>query len=455
MKDLSPSTLSFFRSYSDENLLGSDLTLNLCTSSSGKFTNCISDEPLPVYDNDNADPTVRAEEPTGGGLAGWAVAVIILAVLALLSCIGGFVVYKYQQRDEDDMQEQPREKHVYNGMYYPTGSMPRKPRRVTTHSTYHDSTRSRGDAHSRSRSHAYHQEQGRGRHPRPIRREPRMYEPNSTPDTSDSTEAELAVDLILSETSREDPAFDEENFSINTYSTRKKRVGRDPTMYIPGQEDRPDPEAGGGQLVLIADGEGGQGYHEDPPLKVKRDPSSYEPTAGTSEAVPDSRHPGPPHEPTPEYYGEEGLDAGESHCIYPISEEDSNRRNQNIDDSGRSNRSSRHKNDRSDRSGYASIDDSVRSNRSSRDNYGQSERSGYSSSYGLPEMSDYMLSFVTEAPSHDEMSGNNLTVDMEEVEEMYHESFQTQVPGSVQTDMPRSAKKKKRRTRSKQKSFPV
>ena len=68
MKDLSPSTLFFFRSYSDENLLGSDLTLNLCTSSSGKFTNCISDEPLPVYDNDNADPTVRAEEPTGGGL---------------------------------------------------------------------------------------------------------------------------------------------------------------------------------------------------------------------------------------------------------------------------------------------------------------------------------------------------------------------------------------------------
>merc|ERR1712232_224684 len=197
-----------------------------------------------------------------------------------------------------------------------------------------------------------------------------MYEPTTTPDTSDSTEAETAIDLILSETSREDPTFDDEHFSINTYTTRNKRVGRDPTMYIPGQEDRPDPEAGGGQLVVVEDGEDGRRYHEDPPLRVKRDPSSYEPTVGTaeSEEEADSRHPGSPREPSTEYYGEGGLDATESHGIgiYPISEEGSLRRSEKIDDSVRSNRSSRDKNDRSDRSGYSSIDDSVRSNRSSR-----------------------------------------------------------------------------------------
>merc|ERR1712232_1106011 len=140
-------------------------------------------------------------------------------------------------------------------------------------------------------------------------------------------------------------------------------------------------------------------------------------------------------------------DTSESHGIgiYPISEEGSLRRSEKIDDSVRSNRSSRDKNDRSDRSGYSSINDSVRSNRSSRDNHGRSERSGYSSSYGLPEMMGYDLSFVTKDPSHG-MNESSLTNDMEDMDESYHVSFKTEVPRSA---------KKKRRSRSKQKSFPI
>merc|ERR1712232_88975 len=91
------------------------------------------------------------------------------------------------------------------------------------------------------------------------------------------------------------------------------------------------------------------------------------------------------------------------------------------------------------------IDDSVRSNRSSRDNHGRSERSGYSSSYGLPEMMGYDLSFVTKDPSHG-MNESSLTNDMEDMDESYHVSFKTEVPRSA---------KKKRRSRSKQKSFPI
>ena len=419
------------------NLLGSDLALNLCSSQSGQFTNCISDEPRPVYEKDDSSndagrvskPAALAEEPTDEGLAGWAVAVIVLVVLALLSCVGGLALYTYHRRDEDGKQKQPLEKHVHNGLYYPQESVLRKPRRVTTHSTNQDSARSRGDAPGRSRP-----ARGQGRAPsRPIRREPRtyhgqdrMYEPTATPDTSDNTDAESAVDLILSETSREDPSFDDEVFSFNTYATRSnKRVGRDPTMYIPGQEDRPDPEAvGGGQLVVIADGGDGRRYHEDPPLRVKRDPSSYETTSARDEGAA-SHHPRPLRREPTAYYDEGGMDASEPHSIYPISEDGSHRHTHKIDDSARSNRSYRENND-------------------------QSERSGYSSLYELPEMSTYNLSFATEAPSHD-MSEGNLTDESEEVDESFHESFQTEEPKSTA----RSVKKKKRRSQPRQKSFPV
>jgi hypothetical protein len=63
-------------------------------------------------------------------------------------------------------------------------------------------------------------------------------------------------------TPEDHPSFGDDSFTINTYSTKHK-ISRDPTMYIPGQEDRPDPYSE-------------SGWSDDgPPFKSKRDPTMY------------------------------------------------------------------------------------------------------------------------------------------------------------------------------------
>jgi len=49
----------------------------------------------------------------------------------------------------------------------------------------------------------------------------------------------------------------------------KKKIGRDPTLYIAGDEEKPDPEEA---LMLTNDG---VTYKDGPSLKVKRDPTMY------------------------------------------------------------------------------------------------------------------------------------------------------------------------------------
>ena len=50
---------------------------------------------------------------------------------------------------------------------------------------------------------------------------------------------------------------------------KKKKMGRDPTLYIAGDEEKPDPEEA---LMLTNDG---VTYKDGPSLKVKRDPTMY------------------------------------------------------------------------------------------------------------------------------------------------------------------------------------
>ena len=49
---------------------------------------------------------------------------------------------------------------------------------------------------------------------------------------------------------------------------KKKKMGRDPTLYIAGDEDKPDPEE---EMMLT----NGVTYKDGPSLKVKRDPTMY------------------------------------------------------------------------------------------------------------------------------------------------------------------------------------
>jgi hypothetical protein len=90
----------------------------------------------------------------------------------------------------------------------------------------------------------------------------------------DSEEDDGDVQIVLAEP--QDPQFHDDSFTVNTYGTRaSKKPGKDPTMYVPGQEDKPDPDSDILMLTDGADASGRRYYVEDPPLKPKRDPTMY------------------------------------------------------------------------------------------------------------------------------------------------------------------------------------
>jgi hypothetical protein len=76
---------------------------------------------------------------------------------------------------------------------------------------------------------------------------------------------------IVLATPQDHPSFDDDSFTIDTYGTRQK-ISRDPTMYIPGQEDKPDPDS----KSLWSDISNSRREHyEDRTLKPKREPTMY------------------------------------------------------------------------------------------------------------------------------------------------------------------------------------
>lgn len=81
------------------------------------------------------------------------------------------------------------------------------------------------------------------------------------------------VEIVCNEP--EDPQFDDDYFTVNTYGTRPNRKGRDPTMYAPGQEDLPDPDDEVQNSGRSARSARTRKYKEDPPLRPKRDPTMY------------------------------------------------------------------------------------------------------------------------------------------------------------------------------------
>ena len=154
----------------------------------------------------NGDPPVENNE-----LPGWAIALIIIIVLLLLCCIGYAIFAMCFKRDNDSNE-------VHNNIY-----MDEKNR---------NGSRGGDGYFLDEKSHVSR----KSRQTRGSRR-PRIAEVAYEEEEEENTDE---VQIVLSQP--QNPRFDDDSFSINTYGTRTpKRQGRDPTMYIPGQEDRPDP----------------------------------------------------------------------------------------------------------------------------------------------------------------------------------------------------------------------
>jgi len=235
----------------------------------GKYDLCVEDITTPAPVPPPPMALVVESDPDEGGLAGWAISLIIIFVLLFVCCIGyAIAVFCFGVancfdecfRDHDDTKE------IHNNIYFDDRS--RESRRSRKMLAIEDGSRASGYTSRRS---------GHSR----------------------------AIELATPEEEDESFRFPDDAFTVeaskctrgtkSTYGT-KHRQGRDPTMYIPGQEDKPDP-----QTLMITQGRdptmyipgqedkpepdyesswfsesnGSRRHHEDPPLKPKREPTMY------------------------------------------------------------------------------------------------------------------------------------------------------------------------------------
>ena len=210
--------------------MSGDLEINFCTLSDGIYSLCVIDEEgdvgISVPDVGTSVPiTLQSKE---NGLAGWAIALIVILVLSLVCC-GGYAIAVmcfgvancFQDHDNN------KGKDIQNNIYMDERRGP-----VDYERRLAIMDGRSGDNESRAAI---------------------SYEQRQTPQAS-----AVRDDLL------EDLSFH------GSFKSYKRKTSRDPTMYIPGQEGRPDPIDFHG-----SNDRSGRMYSEEPPLKPKREPTMY------------------------------------------------------------------------------------------------------------------------------------------------------------------------------------
>ncbi len=210
--------------------IGGNIGINFCTIGNGGYNDCAIEK---------SEATLSASSPSSGGrtsmysddegLAGWAIALIVILVLSIVLC-GGYAVAViffgvancFKFRDTD-----PKAK-FRNNIYLDGGDG------LSKHSNR--------DVDARSRTSGYHSRQ-----------------------------------LVLAGPQSQSVAPREDAFTINSYATSRRKVSRDPTMFIPGQEGKPDPNP---NILTITYGEASTSSHrysssDRHSLKPKREPTMY------------------------------------------------------------------------------------------------------------------------------------------------------------------------------------
>jgi len=271
------------RQFSDVNFLAGGIDFNLCTSQSGDFTVCARDltaSPTPPKPTPRPRPKPGASLPVGevgisgingrDGLAAWAIALIALVSATALLCFVylAYLGLKAVLIDED------KDTKVFVSDKSLAG------RSVRTRSSRR-SKKSR-DGSSRPLAITAHGEEDD---------QLVMYD-NRSEGLTLPTMFNQDRFTVNSEASTQD-------FTINTRTTRDQtlyltgpsvggrstRVGRDPTMYVPGGSRRPDPSVSG-TILMIDDGghyssysrRYGEDYEDSKSrqsTRPKRDPTMY------------------------------------------------------------------------------------------------------------------------------------------------------------------------------------
>ena len=232
-----------------------NLGLNFCTLHDGEYDLCViedTDVPSPAPAPQTQTSTAIVESGTDGGLAGWAIALIVILVLSFVCC-GGYAIAVLCFGVENFFKDQDEAKDIQSNAYMdkrfgPMDSM----NRVAIMDNTSQYTRKQFTMQGSMKSHASKQ----------ITQGSRVYPDSRT-----------GVQVVCS--NPQYPTFDDTSFTINTYSTNRRKT-RDPTMFISGQESRPDPGTAHSQGRTTHDASSSRRYYsEEPSSKPKREPTMY------------------------------------------------------------------------------------------------------------------------------------------------------------------------------------
>mmetsp|Transcript_21705 Transcript_21705/g.45857 ORF Transcript_21705/g.45857 Transcript_21705/m.45857 type:complete len:724 (-) Transcript_21705:324-2495(-) len=275
---------------------GGDINLNFCTANQGQFTVCAKDAPPPPSPTFPPKPRPPPavvysapkpeQEPEPTGLPIWAIVLIVIVCLIILCCVG-YLIYAFCTSANNDDKESPE---IRNNIYG-----------TTSRGNYwgkemgDDYTRKSRKSSRRMLTGGSDRGSHRGSHHDSHRHSSRKSRRRSSVEGGDGDQE---VQIILAEEQQEPKLYlDQEEFTIKegartlpdghtiyTNGTQSKyRGGRDPSVYNPDNEGKPDPDSDNGMLLLTDGGNrrsGGRSSRrysneEDPPTKPKRDPTMY------------------------------------------------------------------------------------------------------------------------------------------------------------------------------------
>jgi len=267
MTDSRNEILTEIQSFTDTNIIGvGDLDMNWCTSQNGKYELCMDEprktpRPTPLSRVPVALPGVSVQSDSDGLSVG--IIALIIIILLLLICGVAAAIYVICIKDNDENKE------IHNNMY------------MDDQRGWGNERGGRNNIYADDREEEYNGRElvyvdGNASH-----RSGRSRRTNANEDGS----------VLIECSEPQYPKFDDDSFTVNTYGTKK--TSRDPTMYIPGQEGRPDPSSsvysGSNRRdpsSSVYSGASRRYYSEDPPLKPKRDPTMYQEGQHSSEEPP-------------------------------------------------------------------------------------------------------------------------------------------------------------------------
>lgn len=282
--------------------------INFCTLDDGEYDLCaieavITEGPSPapaaVPEPATAQTSAVVQPDTAdGGLTGWAIALIVTLVLSVVCC-GGYAIavmcFGVENFFKDP--EDAKGENFQNNMYMDERFGPT------------DSGKRLAIMDSKSQMSRKQQLTLDSRMQRTIRGQSSNQHSQMHGGSRVYPDSQSGVQVVCS--NPEYPSFDDTEFTINTYSTNRRKA-RDPTMFISGQGSRPDPGTTYSQGLTYDGGSSRRYYSDEPPLKPKREPTMY--VDGKASGM----DPGIGQKPDPTLYdeGQQSTVAGDIYSAY-------------------------------------------------------------------------------------------------------------------------------------------